>query len=110
MTSARLLLDGGMWRSACFHLQQTCEKRLKALLVSRGARPPRTHELQLLLAKLRTVGCELPGLDETWGRLSEYAVDARYPGVQVDEGEARAALAAAERVVTAVTAAMSHPG
>ena len=109
MALARLALEAGKWRGVCFHVQQTCEKQMKALLVSRGVRPPRTHELQLLVAKLRTAGCELPGLDEDWKGLSEYSVDARYPGRRVDEREARAALAAAERVVAAVRAELPTP-
>lgn len=104
--SARLLLDAGNWRSVCFHVQQACEKQLKALLVSRRVRPPRSHRLELLLAKLHDAGCELPGLRADWSRLSNYAITGRYPGHRIGESEARDALAAAERVVAAVKAAM----
>jgi HEPN domain-containing protein len=69
----------------------------------------RTHDLQALIAKLRTIGCELSNPDENWKRISEYAVDARYPGLRVDEGEARAALAAAERVEAAVRRELPRP-
>ena len=107
--SARLLLEAGKWRNVCFHVQQACEKQLKALLVSCGVRPPRSHRLDLLLAKLRDAGRDLPGLHEDWSKLSTYAIAGRHPGRQIDEAESRAALAAAERVVAAVAAAMDHP-
>lgn len=107
MEVALLSVGAGTWRSVCYHVQQTCEKRMKALLVSRGIRPPRSHQLEVLVNRLREVGCELPGLREDWTLLSSYSVTGRYPERRIDEVEARAAVAAAERVAAAVLAAMS---
>jgi HEPN domain-containing protein len=36
----------------CFHCQQAAEKLLKALLVASGINPPRTHDLEALVALL----------------------------------------------------------
>lgn len=111
MQAAALLLErSNLWPEVCYHVQQTCEKQLKALLASRGVRPPRSHRLELLLARLRGIGCELPGLREDWSRLSNYAITGRCPGRQIGEAEAQDAVRAAERVLVAVKSAMSHPG
>ena len=110
MRAARALLDEvGLWPEVCFHVQQTCEKGLKALLVSRGSRPPRTHDLEVLVARFRTVGGKLPAPDEDWKRLSEYAVLGRYPGSKIDEPEARMALAAAERIAAVIWGCLNPP-
>jgi HEPN domain-containing protein len=64
----------------CFHMQQCAEKYLKAYLVSKSAKPARTHDIQLLI-------CLCANLDESFNRLLDggcdkltlYAVDIRYP-------------------------------
>ncbi|HJQ13027.1 MAG TPA: HEPN domain-containing protein [Gemmatimonadaceae bacterium] len=104
----------------CFHSQQAAEKFMKALIISRHRRPPRTHDLVELLDDLRNVGIELGGLEEDLRFLGPFAVDVRYPddtkpgGIstseidriarpyEATESEARRALATAERVEAAV--------
>jgi HEPN domain-containing protein/predicted nucleotidyltransferase len=91
------------WDFVCFWAQQTVEKHLKALLVSRRVRPGRTHDLTKLLAALRRAGCELPEADADCALLRGYAIATRYPrGPDLEEEHGRAALAAAERIVSAV--------
>ena len=91
------------WSQVCFWAQQTAEKHMKALLVSRRVRPDRTHDLTGLLAALRIAGCELGEADADCKLLLKYAVAARYTsGNDLDEEHGRAALAAAERIVAAV--------
>jgi HEPN domain-containing protein/predicted nucleotidyltransferase len=91
------------WDYVCFWAQQTAEKHMKALLVSRRVRPDRTHDVTGLLATLRSAGCELPAADADCSLLGKYAVAPRYPrGPDLDEEHGRAALAAAERIVSAV--------
>lgn len=46
--AAQVLLEHGHARAACVHAQQAVEKALKALLIERGHRPPRTHSLVTL--------------------------------------------------------------
>src|SRR5205807_9512606 len=92
-------------RDICWLSHQTCEKYLKALLVSRDSHPARTHELPLLLAALRATGLDLTALEADCALLAEHAVDPRYPeGLQLGAEDARAASEAAERVVRAVLA------
>lgn len=56
LESARILLDHGKYRAACLHSQQAAEKALKALVLERGRRPPRTHDLIELLNAARADG------------------------------------------------------
>ena len=89
----------------CWLSHQTCEKHMKALLVSRWVRPSRTHDLEELLVALRTAGCALPGLDDDCKLLTKHAIEPRYPaGLNLGEEDARRASAAADRVVSAVRA------
>jgi HEPN domain-containing protein/predicted nucleotidyltransferase len=99
----KLAEEGQFFGPVCFHCQQAGEKYLKALLVSRRLRPRRTHDLKKLLADLRAGGCELPGLDKDCKLLSTHAVTPRY-SLGLRAGDARKALAAAERLVAQVTA------
>ena len=41
---------GVLTETLCFHAQQAAEKAIKAGLVAGGAEPPRTHDLEMLLA------------------------------------------------------------
>lgn len=49
LDTATLLFDHGKYRSACLHSQQAVEKALKALVLERGHRPARTHDVVDLL-------------------------------------------------------------
>lgn len=62
-----------------FHAQQTGEKAIKAVLVSRGVDPPRTHNLQSVLALLPDdiISDRVVSAADI---LSPYAVASRYPG------------------------------
>ncbi len=89
----------------CWLSHQVCEKFLKALLVSRHVRPARTHELNVLLQALRDDGLELGALDADCTLLTGHAITPRYPaGLRLTRENARAAYAAAQRIVTAVRA------
>lgn len=65
---------------ACFHAQQCAEKALKALLVHQGIPFPRTHVLELLLDLVQTDGTDSPVSVDDLLRLTQYAVETRYPG------------------------------
>ncbi len=83
----------------CLHAHQSAEKFLKAALVRRHVRPPRTHVLRALLARSDSAlsdhvrcrdACKL--LDDLWPK-------SRYPGnPEPTAGETHAAIAAAQLV------------
>lgn len=65
--------------TVCFHCQQAAEKLLKAFLVARSTRPPRTHDLMDLYTRVLALE---PGIKEhrEWlVLLQPYAIDIRYP-------------------------------
>lgn len=60
-----------------FHAQQAAEKLLKAVLLAKGTRPYRTHDLQSLADAVTAAGNSLPVAEETLVALTPYAVDYR---------------------------------
>jgi len=90
--------DQPSFDAVCFHAQQCIEKLLKAALIQQGVVPPRVHDLaelsRLLAAARSDWGWSLPELR----RLSQSAVDARYPGSLATQAEAEAAVAICTRL------------
>lgn len=64
-----------------FHLQQTVEKYLKAILVLQQKRIKKTHDLEALLLECFESGQELPLLIEDVLVLDSYGPETRYPGI-----------------------------
>jgi HEPN domain-containing protein len=89
-----------LFEDLCFDAQQAAEKAIKAVLVSRGTRFPKTHDLTELLELVAATGLEVPAAVLEAKRLTPYAVAGRYPGVSEDasEGDYREALETAETV------------
>jgi HEPN domain-containing protein len=86
----------------CFHAQQAVEKYLKSLLVHEGTDFPKTHDIEELVALLRSPAVVELGVEEQ-RRLTLYATRARYPGwPDVSLVEARRAVALARRVRRAI--------
>ncbi len=85
----------------CFNAQQAAEKAVKALLLSRGIRFPYVHDLAELLSLLEQAGEDIPPRVREAQVLSDYAVEARYPGLgePVTREEYQEAIALAEEVV-----------
>jgi len=83
--------------------QQAAEKAFKAALIADDITVPYTHDLELLSTQVAD-RWSVKQVTANLGRLSEYAVDARYPGnwpdLSVDD--ARAAVEDARRIVDAV--------
>jgi HEPN domain-containing protein len=50
LRTARYLLDGNFYRSACYHAEQSIEKFLKAHLIAKGWDLEKTHSIRRLLA------------------------------------------------------------
>jgi len=80
----------------CFLSQQCVEKYLKGFLQSNNIPFTKTHDLPLLLS----LALPLQPLWEAWrsafGRLTEYAVECRYPGEWADPRKAKLGLDIAE--------------
>jgi HEPN domain-containing protein len=112
---ARARADRGLpdvlYEDLCFDAQQSVEKCLKALLVYRKAPFPKTHAIADLLTLVQRSGIDVPEEIREAGELTEYAVEARYPGLFEDVMHADyvRALNLAERVLKWVERLVSPP-
>ena len=64
--------------SACFHCQQAVEKFLKAYLIANGIDFKKTHNIEYLLSECADLDKDFVEINPK--ELSEFGVDARYPG------------------------------
>lgn len=64
--------------SLCFHCQQAVEKFLKAYLIANGFEIKRTHNIEYLLSECADIDSDFADINPK--ELSEFGVDARYPG------------------------------
>jgi HEPN domain-containing protein len=76
----------------CFHLQQSAEKYLKAILVLKGSAFPKTHDLTALSKMCEENGVLVGMDDDNLDILSGYAVATRYPGAEPPLNDTRDAL------------------
>ena len=85
----------------CFGAQQAAEKAIKAVMISRNIDFPYVHNLALLLSILEEDRENVPNEVRRATRLTLYAVDTRYPGVEqpVSEQDYRDAIEIAEAVI-----------
>jgi HEPN domain-containing protein/predicted nucleotidyltransferase len=60
LDSALILYEHGKYRGACYHSQQCVEKGLKTLILEKGTRPERIHDILELLKKTRSLGHNIP--------------------------------------------------
>jgi len=65
--------------SICFHCQQAVEKFLKAYLVFLGIPFTKTHEIGELITKFENKDKEISAFKEEADKLTDYAIDVRYP-------------------------------
>ena len=75
--TAKYLFEGKKYKDASFYCQQAVEKALKALLLKRGKKIIKVHDL-VKLAKVLNLGEELIKDCE---RLSIVYIDTRYPDI-----------------------------
>ncbi len=103
---------GVYWEDLCFQAQQAAEKSLKALLLHRGVRFPYVHDLAELIELLEQQGENIPSGMREVARLTNYAVEARYPGLTepVTQEEYEMAVTLAEEVVHWVEKALEGYG
>ncbi|MBT9145768.1 MAG: hypothetical protein DDT42_01645 [candidate division WS2 bacterium] len=94
-------LPGVYLEDLCFNAQQAAEKATKAVLIALGIRFPYAHDLSELLNLVEQAGQALPEHIRQAARLSDYAVEARYPGFAepVSREEYKEAVSIAEGVV-----------
>jgi len=64
--------------SVCFHCQQAVEKFLKAYLIVNNVEIKKTHNIEYLLSECADIDSEFADINPK--ELSEFGVDARYPG------------------------------
>jgi HEPN domain-containing protein len=83
---------------ACFHAQQCAEKYMKALLLSKGAEFPKTHDLLLLNNLCSANGILLEIEPRHLNTLTDFAVRTRYPGNDPTAEDAKEAIALAKLV------------
>jgi len=78
LSTAEILLANGKYRAGCFHSQQCVEKCLKALILERGEKPAKTHDLLELRSHVERLGWNIDlGLEEAIFLNSIYK--GRYP-------------------------------
>jgi HEPN domain-containing protein len=96
----------------CFDAQQAAEKAIKAVLVHRRIRFPKTHALADLFSLAANNGVEVPANVSAAVDLTTYAVEARYPGVleSVSREEWIEAVASANLVLRWAEAVIRPPG
>jgi HEPN domain-containing protein/predicted nucleotidyltransferase len=105
LETASILFEHERYRGVCLHSQQSAERAIKALLIERTQRPPRTHDIVDLLNAVRAAGRVVTiSTDDAVFLTGIYR--GRYP---TDEGllpqgeptadDARRALEAARRVI-----------
>lgn len=82
----------------CFHAQQCAEKYMKALLISKSADFPKTHDLLMLNNLCSVAGVFLEIDPKHLNTLSDYAVRTRYPGEEPNVEDAKEAIELAKLV------------
>jgi HEPN domain-containing protein len=95
---------------ACFHAQQCAEKYMKALLISKGADFPKTHDLLLLNNLCSAKGILLEIDPRHLNTLTDYAVRTRYPGNDPTVDDAREAIELAKLVRNIARRFLGHVG
>jgi len=81
LLQAKLQEPGICLEDLCFQAQQAAEKALKAVLLARKRRPAYTHDLDTLLSFIEHSGQAIPDDVRRVVRLTDYAVETRYPGL-----------------------------
>lgn len=91
----------------CYHCQQSVEKSLKAVLILKGIRPPRVHDLDELISQ-----CDIEELNLMRNMilpLNDYSVIIRYPSTTIlGKEDAKQAIHVAE-TVTSTIEKIIHP-
>lgn len=93
----------GNFPFVCYLCQQTVEKFLKAFLISRGVKPPRTHLLRELIDNCQKIDASFSKFKNYAKKLEEYYIPTRYPiGMGLShftKNEAQIALNLAQKII-----------
>jgi len=94
-------IKGVMLEDLCFNAQQAAEKALKAVCIQQSVEFPKTHSLVRLIDILEFAGVNIPESVKSADILTQYAVQARYPGFteEITPEEYREAMKLAAQVV-----------
>ena len=86
--------------SVCFHCQQAAEKYLKAYLFFLDIPFTKTHEIGELITKCENKDREMSSLKEEADKLTDYAIEIRYPEEWIEPTveEAREAFEMANKI------------
>ncbi len=97
-TREKAVQDNPVYDGICYHAQQCIEKYMKALLIAKGATPPKIHDLVELDRLLSPVCSDWQWPVTELRLLSRAAVISRYPGEVAGREEAAAALDICQRL------------
>ena len=95
--------------SICFHAQQCIEKYLKAWLQEMNVPAPRTYDLGELLSLILPTLPAWSQWQPDFKRITEYAVDARYPGESATADDTEHAMRICDAVRQAVRVSLKLP-
>jgi len=59
LATAQILLDHGKYKAVCYHSQQCVEKGLKALIMEKGEKPGKVHDIVELLSHAKRLGWQI---------------------------------------------------
>ena len=94
--------EDAVLETVCFHCQQSVEKYIKGYLVYLGIIFPKTHEIGELITLCEQKDSDISELKEDADKLTDYAVEIRYPDdyVPINKSDAEEALKIAVKVKT----------
>lgn len=95
--------------SICFHAQQCIEKYLKAWLQEANIPVPRTHNLEEFLALILPALPAWSHWQPDFKRITEYAVNSRYPGESATADDTQHAMHICDAVRQAVRVSVKLP-
>ena len=112
LEAAQELLDASVSpRHVCFLAQQSAEKAIKAVLVFLQVDFPKSHDLEAL-ANLLPDDCRIRGLRAELPALTEWAIEARYPGnwPEASTADAENSIRTVKEVVSAAESDLESRG
>lgn len=100
--------SGPIYWAAAFHCQQAAEKSLKAFLAYHEQHVEKTHDIEFLLGLCAKILPEAGDLVDAGGKLSDYAVDSRYPAAkfEITQQKAEQAIRTARKIFECVLKAL----
>ena len=79
LKAAQIAIKENLPNIVCFHSQQTAEKILKALFLAYFDTVPKTHDLEVILEKIKTKTPKLSEFKKEIRFLNRFYIPTRYP-------------------------------